>query len=224
MWVRGASSKYCKPIENAPILNEMRRGVPIVLSAASGTGKTTLGHRLIQRFGDIKLSVSYTTRPPRGGEQDGVDYHFVSTTQFEDMVRSNAFIEWAQVHGNLYGTAFSEVTRRVEVGEDVLLDIDVQGGKSIKERIPDSLLVFLLPPSMSELRRRLSSRGTESTEQVQIRLLNARREIEAAAIYDYLIVNDDLERAAEALSNVVINERLRRADKTAIVRQILTDA
>jgi guanylate kinase len=202
----------------------MRRGIPIVLSAASGTGKTTLGHRLITRFGDIRLSISYTTRPPRGGEQDGVDYHFVSTTQFEDMVRSNAFIEWAQVHGNLYGTAWNEVTRRLEIGEDVLLDIDVQGGKSIKDRIPEALLVFLLPPSMSELRRRLSSRGTETTEQVQIRLLNARREIEAATFYDYLIVNDDLDRAADALSSVVSVERLRRADKATVARQILTDA
>lgn len=202
----------------------MRRGLPIVLSAASGTGKTTLGHRLIERFPHIKLSVSYTTRAPRGGEQNGVDYHFVSTSQFEDMVRSNAFIEWAQVHGNLYGTAWSEVTSRIEVGEDVLLDIDVQGGKSIKDRIPESLLVFLLPPSMSELRRRLSNRGTESTEQVQIRLLNARREIEASTFYDYHIVNDELERAMTALSGVVNAERLRRADKAAIVRQILTDA
>ncbi len=195
-----------------------------MLSAASGTGKTTLGHRLIDHFGDIKLSVSYTTRAARGGEAHGVDYHFVSTSQFEDMVRSNAFIEWAQVHGNLYGTAWNEVTRRLEVGEDVLLDIDVQGGKSIKERLPDALLIFLLPPSMDELRRRLSSRGTESNEQVQIRLLNARREIEAASFYDYLIVNDDLDRAVDMLGNVVKVERQRRADKLAIIRQILTDA
>jgi guanylate kinase len=196
-------------------------GIPIVLSAASGTGKTTLGQRLIKRFPQIKLSVSYTTRAPRGGEVNGIDYYFVSTSQFEDMVHTNAFIEWAQVHGNMYGTAYSEVSRRLQSGEDVLLDIDVQGGKSIRDRFPDSLLVFLLPPSMQELRRRLSSRGTDSAEQVQLRLLNARREIEAAAIYDYLIVNDDLDRASDALADVVRIEHLRRADKAAVIRKVL---
>ncbi|MCC6806469.1 MAG: guanylate kinase [Deltaproteobacteria bacterium] len=198
------------------------RGIPIVLSAASGTGKTTLGQRLIKRFPQIKLSVSYTTRAPRSGEVNGIDYYFVSTSQFEDMVHTNAFIEWAQVHGNMYGTAYSEVSRRLQSGEDVLLDIDVQGGKSIRDRLPDSLLVFLLPPSLNELRRRLSSRGTESPEQVQLRLLNARREIEAASIYDYLIVNDDLDKASDALAAVVHVERIRRMDKAAVLKAILT--
>lgn len=193
-----------------------------MLSAASGTGKTTLGQRLIKRFPQIKLSVSYTTRAPRAGEQNGVDYHFVSTSQFEAMVRENAFIEWAQVHGNMYGTAFSEVSKRLDGGDDVLLDIDVQGGKSIRERLPDSLLVFLLPPSLAELRRRLSGRGTDSADQVQLRLLNARREIEAATFYDYLIINDDIERASEALAGVVQVERIRRADKADVVRKILS--
>jgi guanylate kinase len=165
--------------------------------------------------------VSYTTRAPRAGEVNGVDYYFISTTQFEEMVHTNAFIEWAQVHGNMYGTAYNEVSRRLEAGDDVLLDIDVQGGKSIRDRLPDSLLVFLLPPSLGELRRRLSSRGTESAEQVQIRLLNARREIEAAAIYDYLIVNDDIDRASEALADVVQVERIRRSDKAMVIRNVL---
>ena len=197
------------------------RGIPIVLSAASGTGKTTLGQRLIKRFPQIRLSVSYTTRAPRSGEVNGVDYYFISSTQFEEMVHTNAFIEWAQVHGNMYGTAYSEVSRRLEAGDDVLLDIDVQGGKSIRDGLPDSLLVFLLPPSLGELRRRLSSRGTESVEQVQLRLLNARREIEAASIYDYLIVNDDIERASESLADVVQVERIRRSDKAMVIRNVL---
>jgi guanylate kinase len=201
--------------------SKVARGIPIVLSAASGTGKTTLGQRLIKRFPQIRLSVSYTTRAPRAGEVNGVDYYFISTTQFEEMVHTNAFIEWAQVHGNMYGTAYNEVSRRLEAGDDVLLDIDVQGGKSIRDRLPDSLLVFLLPPSLGELRRRLSSRGTESAEQVQIRLLNARREIEAAAIYDYLIVNDDIDRASEALADVVQVERIRRSDKAMVIRNVL---
>jgi guanylate kinase len=229
---RGTSKKYRKNTRLPPKLGiagvwhqqvgDDVRGIPIVLSAASGTGKTTLGQRLIKRFPEIKLSVSYTTRAPRPGEQNGVDYYFVSTTQFEEMVHQNAFIEWAQVHGNMYGTAFSEVSRRLDQGDDVLLDIDVQGGKSIRDRLPDSLLVFLLPPSLAELRRRLSSRGTDSAEQVQLRLLNARREIEAATIYDYLVINDDIDSASQTLAGVVQAERIRRADKGMVIKKILS--
>jgi guanylate kinase len=200
-----------------------RSGVPIVLSAASGTGKTTLGHRLLAAFPDIRLSVSVTTRPPRAGEKEGVDYYFISTERFDDMVRNHELLEWAEVHGNLYGTAWSEVQSRIDKGEDVLLDIDVQGGKQIRDRYAESLLIFLLPPSLRELRRRLSGRGTESPEQFQRRMLNARREIEAASIYDYLLINDDLERAAERLSQVVASERLRRTDKQSLIDRILAD-
>jgi len=191
------------------------------LSAASGTGKTTLGQRLMRGCTGLTLSISFTTRAPRPGESDGVDYHFIDTARFDEMVRSGSFIEWAEVHGNLYGTAWSEVQNRLDSGSDVLLDIDVQGGKQIRDRFSDSLLIFLLPPSLNELQRRLSARGTEAPDDFHRRMLNARREIEGAVLYDYLIVNDDLDRAAQRLCDVVVVERLRRLDKAATVQHIL---
>ncbi len=199
-------------------------GFPIVLSAASGTGKTTLGQRLMRDCPGLTLSVSFTTRAPRAGEVDGADYHFIDTKRFDDMVRANAFIEWAEVHGNLYGTAFSEVQNRLDQGQDVLLDIDVQGGKQIRDRFKESLLIFLLPPSLGELRRRLESRGTEAPDDFHRRMLNARREIEAATWYDYLIVNDHLDRAAATLCEVVKVERIRRLDKLALISEIVAGA
>lgn len=198
-----------------------RRGIPVVLSAASGTGKTTLGQRLIQRVDQLVLSVSYTTRTPRQGEREGQDYHFIDTARFDEMVRANAFIEWAEVHGNLYGTAYSEVQNRLDAGQDVLLDIDVQGGKQIRTRFADALMIFLLPPSLGELSRRLAARGTESASDFQRRMLNARREIEGASVYDFLIVNDDMETASRRLCEVVEIERLRRLDKAALLQQVL---
>lgn len=199
----------------------MARGFPIVLSAASGTGKTTLGQRLMRGCTGLCLSISFTTRAPRAGETDGTDYHFIDTARFDEMVRSGAFIEWAEVHGNLYGTAWSEVQNRLDGGSDVLLDIDVQGGKQIRDRFSDSLLIFLLPPSLNELQRRLKARGTEAPDDFHRRMLNARREIEGAILYDYLIVNDDLDRAAQRLCDVVVVERLRRLDKAGTVQHIL---
>lgn len=198
-----------------------RKGFPVVLSAASGTGKTTLGHRLLKTVPNLTLSVSYTTRAPRHGEREGADYHFIDTGRFDEMVRANAFIEWAEVHGNLYGTAFAEVQARLDAGEDVLLDIDVQGGKQIRTRFPDALMIFLLPPSLGELSRRLAARGTESASDFQRRMLNARREIEGASVYDFLIVNDDVELASRRLCEVVEIERLRRVDKAALLQQVL---
>lgn len=199
-----------------------RRGIPVVLSAASGTGKTTLGQRLIQSVPHLTLSVSYTTRAPRKGEREGQDYHFIDTARFDEMVRANAFIEWAEVHGNLYGTAYSEVQARLESGQDVLLDIDVQGGKQIRQSFTDALMIFLLPPSLGELSRRLAARGTEAASDFQKRMLNARREIEGASVYDFLIVNDDMTVASQRLCEVVEIERLRRLDKGALIQQVLS--
>ena len=200
-----------------------RKGFPVVLSAASGTGKTTLGQRLIQTVPHLTLSVSYTTRAPRQGEREGADYHFIDTARFDEMVRANAFIEWAEVHGNLYGTAFAEVQATLDAGEDVLLDIDVQGGKQIRQRFADkqALMIFLLPPSLGELSRRLAARGTESASDFQKRMLNARREIEGASVYDFLIVNDDVELASRRLCEVVEIERLRRVNKAGLIQQVL---
>lgn len=204
------------------VMGAAPRGMPIVLSAASGTGKTTLGQKLLHTMPELTLSISHTTRAARGREVDGESYHFVSTDTFEEMVRGKAFIEWAEVHGNLYGTAISEVQARMDEGRDVLLDIDIQGGRAIRDRFDSSLLIFLLPPSLSELEKRLRDRGTESEEQIHRRLLNARREIESAYFYDYLVVNDDVTHAAQTLQHIIQTERLRRMDKQALIANILS--
>jgi len=198
-------------------------GIPIVLSAASGTGKTTLGHKLRLNCPGITLSISYTTRAPRKGETHGVDYFFVDNPTFDAMLQTQAFLEWAEVHGHRYGTAWSEVTHRLNAGEDVLLDIDVQGGKQIRQRYASSLLIFLLPPSLRELMRRLRQRGTESDADFQRRMIAAKREIEEASIYDYLVVNDNLNHATEQLAQIVKAERLRRIDKNALIERIVRD-
>lgn len=186
----------------------MRRGIPIVISAASGTGKTSLCRRLLETLSHVTRSISFTTRAPRGDEQDGRDYHFVDGAQFDAMVSQNEFIEWARVFTHRYGTGFQAVKSQLEQGLDVLLDIDVQGGIQIRDRLPDPLLIFLLPPSMSELRRRLVNRGTDDPEVIDARLAEARGEIERAQDYEFLVVNDDFEQAAADLRAIIRARRL----------------
>ncbi len=199
-----------------------RRGVPLVVSAPSGAGKTTLCHRLIERLGGVEFSVSHTTRPPRGREQTGVDYHFVDDAEFDRLIAADAFLEWAPVHARRYGTARAEAERRLPRGVDVLFDIDVQGGRQIAARVPDAVLVFILPPSLSELERRLRGRGSDSEEQVQRRLAVATAEIEAAAgLYSHWLVNDDLEQATAELTAVLRAERTKRLDQRALITTIL---
>jgi len=186
----------------------MRRGIPIVISAASGTGKTSLCRRLLETLSQVTRSISFTTRAPRGDEQDGRDYHFVDGSVFDAMVARNDFIEWAQVFTHRYGTGYQAVKSQLDQGLDVLLDIDVQGGVQIRDRLPDALLVFLLPPSMSELRRRLVNRGTDDPEVIEARLAEARGEIACAQDYEFLVVNDDFEQAAADLRAIVRARRL----------------
>ncbi len=163
--------------------------------------------RIRERFPDLAFSVSYTTRPRRGFERDGIDYCFVGKETFEKMVQDGEFVEWAEVHGECYGTPRAPLERMASSGQDVLLDIDVQGGMAIKGAFPDAVTVFLLPPSLDELRVRLASRGTESEEQMKLRLENARREISFKQHYEYNIVNDKLERACEELAALIISKR-----------------
>ena len=176
--------------------------VVLVLSAPSGTGKSTVGARLLEHLPDLALSVSHTTRAPRGAEVDGRDYHFIDMETFRSMDAAGAFLESAEVHGNLYGTARAEVEGILSRGRSVLLDIDVQGGRSVKAALPQSLAVFLLPPDMVELERRLRGRGTDDAATIRLRLDNARAEMAAGAGYDHLVVNDDVDRATGVIEDL----------------------
>jgi guanylate kinase len=187
------------------------RGILVVISSPSGAGKTTLAHRLAEQE-RLEFSVSYTTRSPRPGETDGVDYKFITEDEFSSMVERNEFAEWAQVHGNRYGTAVHTVNRALEDGKDYLFDVDYQGGAQIRRQWPaESVLVFILPPSMAELERRLRRRATDSPEAIERRLAIAKRELEHFAEYDYLVVNDNLDTALKELSSIYVAARCTRA-------------
>lgn len=184
-------------------MTSVRPGSVIVLSAPSGAGKSTLVRRLLQYEPVLGFSVSHTTRPPRAGEHDGEHYHFVSADRFRHMIHAGDFLEWALVHGEHYGTSREEVARRTEAGKDVLLDIDVQGALQIRGAAPAATLVFLLPPSYDELRRRLQQRGTEDASSIERRLRRAEEETRDASFYDYFVVNDDLEQAVGDLRAIL---------------------
>lgn len=186
-------------------------GLLVVLSAPSGAGKTTLAAMLKREFPDSVISVSYTTRPARGAEVDGKDYHFVDPLTFKQMIDRNEFVEWAEVHGNFYGSSKGIIDVSNKPRGIGIFDIDVQGGTSIKRKYPDAVNIFILPPSMEELERRLRSRGTDSDDVIQRRMLAARAECEKGAqSYDYLVINDRLDDAFLQLRSVVIAERTRR--------------
>ncbi len=187
------------------------QGLLLVLSAPSGAGKTTLALRLMKEMPDAVFSVSYTTRPPRGSERDGEDYHFVDVFTFQKKIDLGEFVEWAEVHGHFYGSPQAVVDQVRTSGGIAVFDIDVQGGNAIKRKYPDTILTFILPPSMEELERRLRQRRTETEDVLHRRLLAARSEIErGTSSYDYIIVNDDFDRAFLDLASVVRAERCRR--------------
>lgn len=189
----------------------MNEGLLIVLSAPSGCGKTTMVRRLMQDVPGLVFSVSHTTRAPRAREINGVDYHFVDAAAFLALrdQQPSGFLEWAEVHGNYYGTSVEAVARQRCAGTDVLLDIDVQGAAQVRAN-SNPVTIFIAPPSLAVLEQRLRGRGTESEATIDKRLRNARMELAAAGDYDYLIVNDRLDEAVEALRSIVIAERCRR--------------
>ena len=191
--------------------SHLQPGLLLVLSAPSGAGKTTLARKLLAELQDGVFSVSYTTRRPRGQERDGVDYHFVDVERFQGQIEQGGFVEWAEVHGHFYGSPQSVVEEARAKRGVAIFDIDVQGGQAIKRKHPDAVLVFVLPPSMEELERRLRDRKTDSDETIRRRMLAARAEMErGASSYDFIIVNDDFERAYSDLRSVVAAERCRR--------------
>ena len=197
------------------------RGLLFVISAASGTGKTTVVERLTVKMGDLALSRSYTSRAARPGERDGVDYNFVSRETFEGMAQRGEFLEWANVFGNLYGTAWREIEARLTAGVDLVLVIDVQGAGQVRQRIPGSVAVFVLPPSFETLERRLRGRSQDPEDAIARRLDTARAEISAVREYDYVVVNDELDRCVSELSAIVIAERARLVRREAVIAPIM---
>lgn len=198
------------------------RGLLFVVSAPSGTGKTTVVERLVERGRHLWQSRSYTSRPARPGERDGVDYNFVSRPIFEEMIRQDAFLEWADIFGHLYGTSRQNTERTLDAGVDLVLVIDVQGARQVRQRVPDAVSIFVLPPSLEALEIRLRGRNQDPPDAIKRRLATARAEISAIDEYDYLVVNDDVDRCVEELEAIVTAERARgrrrRVQAEAIVR------
>jgi len=200
------------------------RPFPVVLAAPSGTGKTTIAHALVDRFDDVVFSISATTRSPRKGEVDGRDYHFFSRSGFESAIAKGALVEWAEVHGNLYGTPLRSLEEALERGKHPLLDIDVQGAGQIRIKVPDAVRIFIFPPSAEALRARLTARGTEDLQEVARRLRAAQRELEEAIHFDYVVVNEDFERAVSEVRGILAAEgrrperRFRHSAKVAEIQ------
>ena len=182
------------------------KGNLIIISAPSGTGKTTILKEIIPHLQGLIFSVSHTTRAPRTGEENGKDYHFVSKEQFLDLRDQGGFLEWAEVHGNYYGTSKREVEAMLEDGLDVFLDIDIQGARQVRQASPDALSIFISPPSWQEQEKRLTGRGTDSMETIQLRLKNAKAEMKDIGLYDYVVMND-LHSAARMLEAIILAMR-----------------
>ena len=191
----------------------MSKGILFVLSGPSGAGKGTLRRRLFERVPDLAYSVSCTTRQPRPGETDGVDYRFLSEEDFRERISRGDFLEWARVHDHFYGTRAEDVREILDRGRDVVLEIDVQGALQVKRLIPEAVTLFIAPPSVEELERRLSRRNTEAPEERRLRLRNAREELGHAGEYDHRVVNDHLEEATEDLVHLVEHHRRRRKER-----------
>lgn len=198
-----------------------REGIALVLSAPSGAGKTTLVRKLRAEFPHIGYSVSCTTRQPRPGEQDGRDYFFLSREDFERRRAENHFAEWAEVHGNLYGTPLAPVREALRQGRDLIFDIDVQGAAQLKLTLEEAVFAFILPPGMQELENRLRGRGSDDEATIALRLANARKELLEARWYDYLVVNDNLDEAYDMLRAVYLAAALAPRRNRGLVEDVL---
>lgn len=211
---------------DAPQREAAPRGELFILSAPSGTGKTTLIRSMMKALGDfggLAFSVSHTTRAPRAGEVDGRDYHFVEPAAFRRMIAEDRFLEWAEVHGNSYGTSLDEVFPRVERGIDVLMDIDVQGAERVLARCPEANSIFIMPPSYADLRERLYRRGLDEAGAIERRLAKSLWEIGRYDRYRYVIINDDAHRASDVLAAIILEKRHRQERMRGRIQDILRD-
>lgn len=189
----------------------MSKGLLIVVSGASGTGKGTVCKKLLSELPDVHYSISATTRQPRQGEVDGREYYFLSRDEFQAWIADGKFLEFAEVYGNFYGTPLTKIEERLNRGEDVLLEIDVQGALNVKRKCPDGVYIFLLPPSLDELKRRIEGRGSETPDSLKRRLQNAVAEIQIGREYDYAVVNDTVDKAVAQIKAILVAERCRVA-------------
>jgi len=199
----------------------LQRGILYVVSSPSGGGKGTLIRRVLDVMPDLSYSVSYTTRTPRNGEVHGREYFFVDRPKFETMAAAGKFLEWANVHGNLYGTAAAQVVNETTAGVDIVLEVDVQGADSVRKLGLDSVSIFILPPSLETLRQRLVARGTDTPAELTVRLRNAPDELSQYEKFDYIIFNDEVERASAQLAAIVSAERARRSRQEALVIDVI---
>lgn len=199
------------------------RGTLFVVSSPSGGGKGTIIRHVLEVVPNLSYSVSFTTRAPRQGEVDGREYFFVSRQVFEEMVAGGEFLEWANVHGNFYGTARRQIAEETSAGTDIVLEVDVQGAASVRQLLMDSVSIFILPPSYEVLRERLIARGTDSPEELEIRLRNAPVELGQYSAFDYVIINDEVERAAGQLASIIEAERARCMRQEALVREVIKE-
>jgi guanylate kinase len=207
--------------QESPALAEPERGILFVISSPSGGGKGTLIRRILTHMPRLGYSVSWTTRAPRQAETNGRDYHFVTEEEFTAARERGEFLEWAIVHGHLYGTSLKVVERELAAGRDIVLEIDVQGAAIVREAGIEAVSVFILPPSFEILRRRLVGRQSENSETLTLRLQNSRGEVEHYREFDYLVLNDDVERAATQLAAIVYAERARRTRQERLAERVL---
>ena len=191
-----------------------------VITGPSGCGKSTLAHRVLAGVENLRFSVSHTTRERRDSEEEGIDYYFVSRREFEQMIEDNKFYEWARVHGHYYGTSRREIEKR-SAEQDLLLDIDVQGAEQIRSKLKKAVFIFIFPPHLEELKRRLSERGQESTDEIKQRLEIAKREIRSYLLFDYLIINDNLDKATQEMEAIILSTRYRFENRKKKVMPIL---
>ncbi len=197
------------------------KGNLIIISSPSGGGKGTLIKEILKNVPDIGYSVSYTTREKRGGETDGRDYFFVGVDEFKRLIDAGEFLEYAGVHGNFYGTSVNQVLAEINQGRDIILEIDVQGAKNVRAKIPEAVGIFILPPSFEVLRRRLVARKTERTEDLELRLHNSYSEVRHFGDFEYIIINDEVSNAARNLQSVILAERMKRIRQIDSIQVIL---